>query len=142
MDTTTTAWRVMVLVACLLTAGAAHAQSAYPPPTLAVSVGVGERVAIWVQPNFSVLCRSLGQPTFELDSTPALGKVTAEWIDYVVPDGQRCETMHFPGMVVWYQAGSSPGTDTVVWTVGFPRELTSRVPSTGDHRVSTTIVVH
>ena len=46
MDTTTTAWRVLVLVACLLTAGAAHAQSAYPPPTLAVSVGVGEKVAI------------------------------------------------------------------------------------------------
>ncbi|VVD80517.1 hypothetical protein [Pandoraea terrigena] len=141
MDTTGIALRTMALITCVMSAGAAWAQAAYPPPTIETSVAVGQKIAIWVQPNYSVLCRSLGQPTFQLDSTPALGEVSPEWIDYTVPNGQRCETMHFPGLIVWYQAGQAPGTDVVVWTVGFPRELTSRVPGTGDHRVTTTIVV-
>ncbi|QHE93731.1 hypothetical protein PI93_008675 [Pandoraea fibrosis] len=141
MDTTGIAWRTMAFVACVMGAGAAQAQAAYPPPSIDISVAVGQKVAIWVQPNYSVLCRSLGQPTFQLDSKPTLGEVLPEWIDYTVPDGQRCETMRFPGMIVWYQAGQTPGTDVVVWTVGFPREFTSRVPGTGDHRVTTTVVV-
>lgn len=141
MDAIRTVLRAMVVVACMSGACAVRAQSAYPPRTLEVSVAVGQKVAIWVQSNYSVLCRSLGQPTFELDSTPALGEVMSEWIEYTVPDGQRCETMRFPGMVVWYQAGQVAGTDVVVWTVGFPREFTSRVPGSGEHRVTTTVVV-
>jgi hypothetical protein len=142
MDATRTILRAMAFVACMLSACAARAQSAYPPPHLEVNVAVGQKVAIWVQSNYSVLCRSLGQPTFELDSKPTLGEVMAEWIDYTVPDGQRCETMRFPGIIVWYQAGQVAGTEVVVWTVGFPRELTSRVPGSGDHRVTTTVIVH
>lgn len=133
--------RLSVFMSGVLFAVAAFAQASYPPPTNEVSVAVGEKVAIWVQPNYSVLCRSLGQPTFQLDSVPTLGEVSAEWIDYTVPAGQRCETMRFPGMIVWYQAGKVTGTDVVTWTVGFPRELTSRVPATGDHRVTTTVVI-
>ncbi|MDM8355212.1 hypothetical protein [Pandoraea communis] len=141
MDTTGMALRTMAFIACVLSASAVQAQAAYPPPALEVSVAVGQKIAIWIQPNYSVLCRSLGQPTFQLDSTPTLGEVLPEWVDYTVPDGRRCETMRFPGLIVWYQAGQIPGKDVVVWTVGFPRELTSRVPSSGEHRVTTTIVV-
>ncbi|VVE24794.1 hypothetical protein PPN31114_03330 [Pandoraea pneumonica] len=133
--------RFSLFVSGVVFAAAAIAQASYPPPANEVSVAAGEKVALWVQPNYSVLCRSLGQPTFQLDSAPALGEVSAEWIDYTVPVGQRCETMRFPGMIVWYQAGKTAGTDVVTWTVGFPRELTSRVPATGDHRVTTTIVI-
>lgn len=145
MDTTKTAWRAMALAMLALAPGAPRAQSTlppYPPKEITLTVAAGEKAAIWVQPNYSVLCRSLGQPTFELDSTPTLGEVIPEWIDYTVPAGQRCESMRFPGMVVWYQAGKSPGIDVVTWTVGFPRELGSHTPTTGDHRVTTTIVVN
>lgn len=142
MDTTKSAMRALALVACALVGSAAQAQAAYPEANIEVNVGVGQKVALWVQSNYNVLCRSLGQPTFELNSTPSLGEIAPEWIDYTVPAGQRCEAMRFPGMVVWYRAGPSPGIDIVVWTVGFPRELTSRVPSSGSHRVTTTIVVH
>lgn len=135
------AGRVVLFVIGWLGIGAAFGQAAYPPASIEITVPAGEKVAIWVQPNYSALCRSLGQPTFQLDSAPALGEVFAEWIDYTVPAGQRCETMRFPGMIVWYQAGKVAGTDVVTWTVGFPREFTSRMPSTGDHHVTTTVVV-
>lgn len=144
MDTTEFVRRATTLIVFALTTGAARAEATlppYPPNQIELTVAIGQKIAVWVQPNYNVLCRSLGQPTFELDSKPALGELTPEWIDYTVPAGQRCETMRFPGMVVWYQAGQAPGTDVVVWTVGFPREFTSHTPSSGDHRVTTTITV-
>lgn len=144
MDTTRIALRAMAsatFAVGALGAGAACAQSTFPPPAIQIEAAVGQKVAIWEQSNYSVLCRDLGTPTFELDSKPALGEVTPEWLSYTVPIGQRCEEMKFSGMIVWYQAGPVPGTDVIVWTVGFPREFGSHMPTTGEHRVTTTIVI-
>ncbi|WP_150777709.1 hypothetical protein [Pandoraea sputorum] len=136
-------WKA-VWMTCALGASAANAEppnSPFPPPTLEVEAAVGQKVMIWEQTNHSVLCRDLGSPTFELDSRPTLGEVAPEWISYVVPKGQRCEDMKFSGMIVWYQAGNVPGTDVVTWRVGFPREFGSHTPNTGDHLVTTRIVI-
>ncbi|AKM29816.1 hypothetical protein AB870_06360 [Pandoraea faecigallinarum] len=141
MDTTGVAWRAALFAVCMLGASTAGASPPFPPDTIEVEAAVGQKVPIWEQSNYSVLCRDLGTPTFELDSKPALGEVTPEWITYTVPVGQRCEQMKFSGMIVWYQAGSTPGTDEVVWTVGFPREFGSRTPGSGEHRVTTKIVI-
>lgn len=119
----------------------AFAQAAMPPAQTQLTVNVGEKKALWVQGNYSVLCRSNGPPTFTVTTAPTLGEVFAEWGDYTVPAGQRCETMVFPGMIVWYRAGTRTGTDTVVFEIGFPRELTSRVPGTGEHTVTTTVTI-
>ncbi|MFJ2993267.1 hypothetical protein [Pandoraea sp. NPDC087047] len=144
MDTTRIALRAIIsaaFVACGLGAGAACAQSTFPPPAIQAEAAVGQKIAIWEQSNYSVLCRDLGTPTFQLESKPALGEVMPEWLSYTVPTGQRCEDMKFSGMIVWYQAGQVPGTDVVVWRVGFPREFGTHTPNTGDHRVTTTIVI-
>lgn len=139
------ACHITLALACIAAAlghgPAAHAQAAYPPATTTLSVARGQTATVWVQGNYNVLCRSGGQPTFTLDKPPTLGEVHTEWGDYTVPDGQRCETMRFPGLVVTYHAGQQPGTDVLTWTVGFPRELTSKVPSSGPHTVTTTVTV-
>lgn len=141
MDTTGIAWRAVAFVVCAFGMDVACAQMTFPPPTIEVEAAVGQKIAIWEQSNYSQLCRDLGTPTFELDSKPASGEVTPEWISYTVPIGQRCEQMKFSGMIVWYQAGPVPGTDTFDWTVGFPREFGSHTPNTGEHRVTTKVLI-
>ncbi|VVD94983.1 hypothetical protein [Pandoraea anhela] len=141
MDTTGIALRAATLVVCALGMGAARAAPTFPPATLEVEAAVNQKIAIWEQTNHSVLCRDLGTPTFELDSGPSLGEVTPEWITYTVPAGQRCEDMKFSGMIVWYRAGPTPGTDIIVWKVGFPREFGSHTPNTGEHRVTTKVLI-
>ena len=78
MDTTKSTLCALALVACALIGSAAQAQAAYPEANIEVNVGVGQKVALWVQSNYNVLCRSLGQPTFELDSTPSLGEIAPD----------------------------------------------------------------
>ncbi|ODP33884.1 hypothetical protein [Pandoraea sp. ISTKB] len=141
MDTTGNALRAAAFAVGVLGVGALYAAPTFPPPTIEVEAAVNQRIAIWEQTNHSVLCRDLGTPTFELDSKPSLGEVIPEWITYTVPVGQRCEEMKFSGMIVWYQAGPTPGTDVVIWTVGFPREFGSHTPNTGEHRVTTKILI-
>ncbi|AJP58526.1 hypothetical protein UC34_19360 [Pandoraea vervacti] len=141
MDTAAATVRAAVFAVCVIGAAAAGARPPFPPDTLELEAAVGQKISIWEQSNYNGLCRDLGTPTFELDSKPRLGEVTPEWITYTVPIGQRCEQMKFSGMIVWYQAGPVPGTDEVIWTVGFPREFGSRTPTTGEHRVTTKIVI-